>query len=560
MATFTELRKLKNRVAARKSHYDSNVQPHDRKLSDNIMPERGRFDDIKPDENPDRFTNLLDHTSSVASKRYAASLYAGLTPPTREWKQLTTKNRDIRELGAVKADLEARNKIINTVLSESNFYNVIADFFKEAVCFGRAPIFIERNFDRIVSFHTFTAGTYYIAEDSEGIVDTFYRRYSDTIDNIIDKFGIDNVSDKIKVLAASPLNGKDNGHVYRDLVHCVEPNRGRDRTKQDNLNMKFRSVYYEEGCEENNKVLRVSGYDEFPLVVGRLEKIGSDVYGWSPCAQVLGLTKAVNRMVEDALVASQDMADPLKLIPTALQGQNLKAGGAIYYDGTLGDNPVINASQVRYDISANMAMSDQFRTIIGSILHQDLFTSILGLDQAGMTATEINQRVAQAANLQIEVVSRMISEVLQPLLELVYERIDEAGAFPEPPPEMVNQDLEVMFVSSLALAQQAVGIVGIEQIVDFVTRLAQIDPTVIDKFNADQALDEYIERNGAPVKIVNTDEEAAATRQQREVVEEQNRTAELLSMTADGAEKLGNTPMNTGSALDTVVEGMQNAQ
>ena len=117
-----------------------------------------------------------------------------------------------------------------------------------------------------------------------------------------------------------------------------------------------------------------------------------------------------------------------------------------------------------------------------------------------------------------------------------------------------------MFISSLALAQQQVGIVGIEQFTDYITRLAQIEPTILDKFNSDKAASEYLERCGAPVGLLHSDEEAAATRQARDAAAEQDRTATMLSEGATGADKVGNTPMNTGSALDTVMGGLQNVQ
>jgi len=87
-----------------------------------------------------------------------------------------------------------------------------------------------------------------------------------------------------------------------------------------------------------------------------------------------------------------------------------------------------------------------------------------------------------------------------------------------------------------------------------------VKPDVIDKFNGDQTVDEYLERVGAPVKLANTDEEVANIRAARAVQEEQERTAQMLSMTADGAQKLGNTPLGTGSALDTTLEAMRNVQ
>jgi hypothetical protein len=557
MAKYSDLKKLKNRVKARKLHYDQSWQARHRSLSEHFMPERGRFDgdDLKPNEVRDNRTLLADYTGSVAARRYAASLYSGLAPPTRAWKLLTTMNKDIKELSSVKADLEARNKIMDSVLQGSNFYNVIAESFEEDVCFALSAVFVDRDFEDVVRYHTFTAGTYYIAEDSKGRVNTFYRRYSDTVDNIVEKFGEENVSAQV----LKDYNG-DGGHRYVKIVHAIEPNRKRDTTKIDNLNMPFRSVYYEEDQPDNEKALRSSGYQKFPVVVSRLNKICSDVYGWSECWQALGLSKALNAMVDDMWAASESMAKPTVLVNDKLRGKNLKAGSAVYYNEALGDNTVRNAFQVDYDLSGNLASSDRLRELIRNVLNQDLFSSILSIDRNNMTATEISARVAQAAEMLVKVVSRMINEKLKPILELTYDIIDDADMFPEPPPEMIDEDLELVFVSSLALAQQQIGIVGIEQFVDFINRLAQINPTVLDKFDADQTADEYLERTGAPVKMLKSDEEVANDRAAQEVERQQDRTAEMLSMTADGTQKLANAPLNTDSALDATMGAIRNVQ
>jgi hypothetical protein len=548
------MKKLRNRVKARQAHYLSSYQSKHRDLSRSIMPERGRFDDeAEPDDGKNRFTKLVDHTAGVAAGNLAAALLDGLSSPYREWTRFETKQKDLMEIASVKKHMEEVNRVIQQALQDSNFYNSISDFYEEIVLFGTAALFIESDPVDDLRFSSFTMGEYYIGADSSARVNQWYRRFPDTADNIADRFGEDTISLATKGLL------EDSGHTYVNLVHAIEPNKERDRTKEDNTNMPFRSVYYEEGTSCEAPPLSVSGYNDMPVIVARYRTVGSEVYGQSPCNRALGITKTLQEAVKDFWAASKKTISPPVNRPVQLKGKKIGAGTASHYDGAQGAPVVKPLYQISYDMQGNLAASDQIRDAINKILKSNLFSAISAIDRSNMTATEVSQRVAEAFRQLIAVVTRMNSEALKPILERVYNLLDEAGMFPEPPEELEGEKLDIVFISSLAQAQQAVGITSVEQIIDLVTRLAQIDPTIVDKFNADEALNEVLRMNGAPVDIVRSNEDTEAIREARRVQEQQEKTAAVMSQMAEGAEKLGNTPMNTGSALDTVMGGLQGA-
>lgn len=555
MATI-DMNKLRSRVKAFRDHYEEFVEPQHIKLSDKIMPERGRFRsrDTNKNENKNRFTTLLDHTPAVAAKRLAASLHAGLNPPERDWLKLESKDKSLMEIGSVKVYLDRINREIKQLLHETHAYNSLADSYKEDVVFGISAIFVERDTQDLVLFHTFTAGTYCVGVDKKGRVNRFYRFYCDTADNLADKFGADKISPKVRDLIET-----NKGHTLIDVVHATEPNLNRDITKEDNLNMPWSSVYYEEKVT-GQPPLRESGFQEFPYIVSRYETVEtSDAYGQSPCNNILGLTQSLQDMTNDLLVASKKMIAPMLNVPSSFKRIKRGPNAVNKYNAQEGAPVITAAYQVQYDFSGNLQASAEFREAINKILNADLFSAISSIDKSNMTATEVNERVAEAIQNLVAVVTRMNTEKLKPLIELIYKILLEADRFGEPPPELEGQDLEIVFISSLAQAQQAVGISTIEQLTDYVTRVAQIDPSVLKKFNSQQAVDEMMRMSGAPPSVVRTDDEVKELEAEEAIIAEQNRTAELLSMTADGAQKLGNTPMNTGSALDTVVEGIQNA-
>lgn len=552
MAEFS-LKKLKNRVSAADKTYNANWREGHREKSHYIMPERGRFRDEEiPNDGKKRFDKVVDHTAGLDAGRAAAALFDGLTPTTRKWKLMQSRRKDLMELPDVKFYFEEVNRVIDQEIHDSNFYNNMADFFEEVTVFNIASLFIEGNSLGELNFSTFTCGEYNVVQNSKQIIDRWYRHYSDTVDNIIEKFGKENVS---KQVAAKE---DKSGDTYVDLVHAVEPNRGRDVTKLDNRNMPFMSIYYEKGCSDLEEPLRVSGYEEMPVIIGRWKTVGTEAYGSGPSDRALGATKGLQEVEKDIYRANKKIISPAMNVDDRLKGKKIGPGTHNYYNVASGAPQASAIYQITYDIEGNLLLGDKLRDALGKIFNSDLFSAISGIDRTQMTATEVAQRVAESTRLLVSVITRMISEVLKPALERIYNILERAGKFPDLPDALDGEELDILFISSLALAQQAIGLAGVEQVVDAAGRLAALKPEVLDKLNADQALDEIHRMSGAPEGIINSDEDVQIKREADQALENQARLAEQLSQMSEGAERLGNTPMNQDTALDTVVGGLRN--
>src|SRR5690606_503392 len=93
--------------------------------------------------------------------------------------------------------------------------------------------------------------------------------------------------------------------------------------------------------------------------------------------------------------------------------------------------------------------------------------------------------------------------------------LNRRGELPPPPPDLQNQELKVEYISVLAQAQKAVATGAIERGAAFVGNLAAAKPDVLDKFDADQAIDEYWDAIGAPPSTLVPDDEVAKIRQGR---------------------------------------------
>jgi hypothetical protein len=126
---------------------------------------------------------------------------------------------------------------------------------------------------------------------------------------------------------------------------------------------------------------------------------------------------------------------------------------------------------------------------------------------------------------------------------------------PEPPPEVEGQMLKVEYISLLAQAQKLVSVNSIQQLAGFVGYLAGAYPEALDRFNADQAIEEYAKLIGVPPNMVRSDEIVEALRRQRQ---QQQQAAALMDNAAplsQGAKNLSEIDPTKNSALRAVLQG-----
>jgi hypothetical protein len=551
----TDFKKLRDNARAAKTLYNTNRRDGDKELTHYIAPEIGRFDDDDdqtPNKKKKKFMKVINHTAGVAVDKLAAAYLALASPPAQDWMRVTPKNKDLMEVAGVAAYMDAVNKIIEKHFHDTNAYNRFASVYRELVVIGTGCLFIDSDPVNVSSYHAFTIGTYYFKVDSKGLPNKFYRFYKETVDNVVEAFGEENVSHRVK------LKMEKEGSSYVNLIQIIETNKGRDSSKLDNKNMPYVSVYMEEDWVEGERVLRESGYEEFPVVIPRYDVVGDDSWGQSPCNRVLGPTKELQEVKSDYMSASERTIAPTVALDSRLKGQKLGANSAIYYSAQEGAPIAQAVYQINYDFGSNLALQEQVKQEINSILKSDIVAAISNIDRTGMTAYEVSQRVAEAFQGQVAFVTRVETEMLKPIAEREYNLLNRAGRFPEPPEELDGEELDVIFVSPLSQAQQATGITNIEQIIDVALRLEPLDPEMVRrKFNAPQTLDEVLKLNGAPSKLLRSDEEVAAMAAADAEAQAAQQNAERLAQMATSAEQLGNTPMNTGSALDNVMEGIQ---
>lgn len=250
--------------------------PHWRDLSDYIMPRRSRFTITERNKGDRRNKKIIDSTATLAVRNLQAGMMSGLTSPARPWFSLTTPDPTLVDYGPVKSWLDDVTRRMRTIFLKSNLYNALPLLYCDQGLFGTSAMAVLEDDVDVIRCYNFPIGSYCISQNHRHSVDTFVREWAMTVRQLVERFGIDNVSRRVK-----DLYDQQNYEIWIDVANMIMPNVEFDETKLSSKHKKFSSVYWEIGSDDG-KLLDESGFDEFPIMAPRWNLTGEDVYGQSP--------------------------------------------------------------------------------------------------------------------------------------------------------------------------------------------------------------------------------------------------------------------------------------
>ncbi|MCP4454113.1 MAG: hypothetical protein GY809_21850, partial [Planctomycetes bacterium] len=187
---------------------------------------------------------------------------------------------------------------------------------------------------------------------------------------------------------------------------------------------------------------------------------------------------------------------------------------------------------------------------IAAVAKADLFYDLPAeMRPKDMTATEYMERKRERMQQIAPVVSIYEPSVLDPVIELVHNRLDRAGMFGPPPPALEEAGvIEVEYVSTIAKALRQVGAEATRSLMLDVRGLAETQmlggdkPTVLHKIDFAQAVDEIAQGVGAPTSVVR-DDAAFEELVEADAKADAARAAKEEQLAAvDSAAKLGSVP------------------
>lgn len=542
-----KIKKFDMRLDELKTEFDSNWKPHLIELSEHITTRKGRFleRDTQPNKGDKRTEKIYNNTAERSLSTLKAGVYSGLTPSSRPWMRLSLEDKDLLQWHPVKSWLTDVRDLMLSILQRSNFYSAIPSVYEEMGGFGYGSMLMAEDPKTVVRFYPFTTGECFLDIDHYLKVNTFYRMFKMKTYNIVDKFGLENVSDSIKGEYDNSTN------AWHDVVHLIEPNDDRIEGLEYSINKPFRSaVYLNKGHED--KLLRLSGYDEFPVMAPRWDVTGSEVYGRCPGMSVLPDVKMLQKMEAKSLKALDKLVDPPLNAPVDARKRGVTTipGSVNYFNSANNQNLVTPVYQVNPDFQAIEFKITKVEDRIKEGFYTDLFKMVsLTSGSPQKTAYEIAKKHEEKLQLLGPMVERVQPELLNPLVDRLYSIMDRGGLLPPPPDELEGMQLKIEYNSILVQAQKLIGTTAIEQGVGFVSNLMGLNQEAIDKLDVDESIDQYFDMLGAPPKIVRSDDEVVQIRKARQKKQQMMELAATMQGTIDGAKTMSETDTGENNAL-----------
>ena len=517
-------------------------------IRDHLMPERGLFEGEVANSGDVNFSKVLDIQIHKSICNLATMLQGGFSSPSKAWARLTVSNPELADSFAVKTYLAACEKVMYKAWRGSDFYDSIYSLYLEIIAFGTGVIYCEEDWQRLMNYRTLTIGEFLLDADQTGRVDTLYRVVNMTARQMGQKFK----KERLSIAVQNSL--RDNPEANHRVLHVICPRKDYDRTRKDNLNMPFKSVWLEIDGRNDRELglLGECGYMEQPFMAARWDVVGSNIYGIGPGWYALPEVKTHYQACGDFISAIHKVLNPPMLVPSEYRDRIVHLPGGQTY----GDEQIKPLYQINPDLTNQANFLAGSRDAIKGEFYSDVF--IFSLDHPNMTAFEASERIAEKSRLLGPALNRLESDLFIALVDRQFSVLFRAGMFPPAPDELRGEEVKVEFIGDLAMQQKESGTRSIQKTVTFGLELAKFQTELIDKLDLDKAVDEFHELTGSPPAIVRPEEQVQALRAQRQAAMQAQAKAqqqlEMAKVMPQAAQTLSQTPMGAGNnALDSIM-------
>ena len=548
MATFDYIRKRLDKLEADRGTWESHWQ----EILDYVMPRKAEITFLRS-RGEKRTEVLFDSTAITANNLLAASLQGTLTSPSLPWFSLKLRDDDANKVRDIQIWLEDTARRMYAVFNESNFNTEVHEMYLDLCSVGTSAIFVEEANEGFLKgglhFNTLHISEYFIQENVKGTVDTLYRKYKMTARQAVQEFGEKNIGTKIKeALKAKP-------DTQFNFIHAVEPTEDYERAiGKVKTKLPFHSCHV---CFEDKMVVRTGGYNEFPYLVPRWAKATGEIFGRSPSYNALPDIKTLNKAVEIGLKAWAKAIDPPLLVTD---------------DGVIGRVRMTPAgiTVVRSDtaikplqIGSNWQITDLKENQLRTAIRQAYYSDQLQLQEGPqMTATEVQVRYELMQRLLGPTLGRFQTEFLNPLIERVFGIMMRADALMPRPSEMEGRNMDIEYVGPLARSQRMEEAIAVERLYQLAMQVVQVDPTVMDVIDHEQAIRMRATLLGVPKTVLRGEDEVAEIREQRAAAQQQAQEQAMAQQQADTALSQGKamTEMSKPETKEGMEEAMAQAE
>ena len=513
MTTTKEIEDIIKRVEKMKSDR-ATWESHWEEVTEYVAPRYGGITGVKT-KGGKRMETVFDCTAIDANDIFAAGMYGHLC--NGRWLLLKDRNPDSQDSWW----FGEAGRVLLEELALSNFGQMIHNYFKKLGSIGTACLFLEKGEPGKpgLNFREFDISNYYIKENSKGLVDTLYRKFTYTPRQAMQEWPDIDLGPSIRKAFESKKEDPF------DFIHAVFPREERDDSKVDKENMMYASIYL---AVKDKKIIEESGYPQLPFMVTRIDKESNEVYGRSIGMKKLPEIKLLNKMVKTVLKAAEKVVDPPLQVPDDgfISPFKTTPGGLMYYKG--GSQDRIEPLNTDANIGLGLEMEDKRRETINRAFYVDLF--LLLAEKKNMTATEVLERVEEKLLLLGPMLGRLQSELFNPLVDRALGILMMSGKLP-PVPEGI-EEYEIEYLGKLAIAMRLIEVKAMRDTIGYVAPFMEVNPAVMDNFDDDKITRGISERMGIPSDWLRKIDDVKGIREGRA---QQQQQQQALAMAGEAA-------------------------
>ena len=496
--------------------------------------------------------------NSSSPFNYAKTLIAGIIgyaiSPSIPWFKLSLERQDLLNAYGVKDWLEKCERVLIAAFNRSNFYKESVQAVKDAVIIGHGPLLLDEDIENArLRFTKFPANELYFDVNEYGEYDTCYRWYSTTLRNFMQFFGADddNIDESYKEAYEKPERWNDR----IELLQCVFPREDFNPDEKDSKNMPFACYYID---NKHKKIIRESGYHEFPYAVFVWERLSGYAYGSSPAQDAMPDIKALNLIKKSSLQIAQSSAEPPMLATEGVNNIDTKPRGVTYLPNATSR---LEALKIGENYPITLQELANYEQAIKDWFYVDYFL-MLESKQGKMTATEVVELQGEkAATLSTFIVN--LNDFLQTIITRTFRTLLRNGEFTEVPEALAGQaaNLKIDFIGPLAQSQKKYHTMGgTVQALQIVGPIMQMYPNAGDYINGDELMKTAMEGQGLPQNVIREDDDVKKIREER-AKEQAAQAAQQQQMAMaqslmQNANKLGQTPQD-GSLMQQMNEQLK---
>lgn len=471
-----------------------------------------------------RKAEIYDSTA-IDSGRIAASGFAsGMHGPNSIWFGLDATNATEEE----KRWLDMAARVMFDNIHASNFDAATGECHSDMVPAGWFVLYVDEKRDGGYDFQHWPLAQCFVAcSKPGGRVDIISREFEMTIEQLVNEYGLDKLTDAIR-----------QKHAQGDLttkytvVWTIKPRPIHAVGAALAKNKPFASRHHLLG---EKHLLRESGYDEFPCMVPRWRLIPGTPYATGLGSDALPDIKTLND-IQRLELANLDIAvsGMWKAVDDGvLNPKTVRLGPRKIV--MMADLKSMEALKSGADFNVSFAKAEQLRASIRKVLLAD---QLHPQDGPAMTATEVHARVQLIRQQMGPIFARLQSEFLQPLIERCFAIAYRAGILGPAPQSLRDRPFTVKYISPLARAQRLEEVTAIDTFLAGLAAVDPFDPTVKDIADLEGMQREKATALGVPAKYILSRDQVTTKRRQKQAAQEaaqQQQAQQQMGMAAGEA-------------------------